>query len=70
LAGARRGVPDRQAAEVLVYKTRNVANCLPKSAQSGAVKAMQEIYNAEDRGHAEKAIEAFAVTCGAKFPRP
>jgi transposase-like protein len=30
---------------------------------------MQEIYDAEDRGHAEKAIEAFAKTYGAKFPK-
>ena len=30
---------------------------------------MQEICNAEDRGHAEKAIEAFAKTYGAKFPK-
>lgn len=30
---------------------------------------MQEIYNAEDRAHAEKAIEAFARTYGAKFPK-
>ncbi|MBB4789553.1 transposase-like protein [Streptomyces nodosus] len=30
---------------------------------------MQEIYNAEDRGHAEKAIEAFARAYGAKFPK-
>lgn len=29
---------------------------------------MQEICNAEDRSHAEKAIEAFAKTHGAKFP--
>lgn len=43
-----------------VHKARNVANCLPKSAQPGATKAVQEIYNAEDRAHAEKAIEAFA----------
>ena len=27
------------------------------------------MYNAEDRAHAEKAIEAFAKTCGAKFPK-
>ncbi|CAM5424348.1 hypothetical protein SLAVM298S_03151 [Streptomyces lavendulae subsp. lavendulae] len=52
-----------------VHKSRNVTNCLPKSAQPGATKAMQEIYNAEDRGHAEKAIEAFAKTYGAKFPK-
>ncbi len=30
---------------------------------------MQEIYNAEDRTHAEKAIEAFAKTYGAKWPK-
>lgn len=52
-----------------VHKARNVTNALPKAAQSGATKAMQEIYNAEDRGHAEKAIEAFAKTYGAKFPK-
>jgi transposase-like protein len=48
-----------------VHKARNVANCLPKSAQPGATKAMQEIYNAEDSTHAEQAIEAFAKTYGA-----
>lgn len=52
-----------------VHKARNVTNDLPKSAQPGATKAMQEIYNAEDRAHAEKAIEAFAKTYGAKFPK-
>ncbi|MEH0532764.1 Transposase (or an inactivated derivative) [Streptomyces sp. 1222.2] len=52
-----------------VHKARNVTNCLPKSAQPGATKAMQEIYNAEDRTHADKAIEAFAKTYGAKWPK-
>ncbi|MFC7264651.1 IS256 family transposase [Streptomyces lutosisoli] len=52
-----------------VHKARNVTNCLPKSAQPGATKAMQEIYNAEDRAHAKKAIEAFARTYGAKWPK-
>jgi putative transposase len=33
------------------------------------MKAMQEIDNAEDRAHAEKAIEGFAKTYGAKFPK-
>ncbi|GAA5072396.1 hypothetical protein GCM10023336_59140 [Streptomyces similanensis] len=42
---------------------------MPKSAQPGATKTMQEIYNAEDRAHAEKAIEAFAKTYGAMFPK-
>ncbi|MEU3283351.1 IS256 family transposase [Streptomyces antibioticus] len=52
-----------------VHKARNVTNALPKSAQPGATKAMQEIYNAEDRTHAEKAIEAFTKTYGAKWPK-
>jgi transposase-like protein len=52
-----------------VHKARNVTNALPKSAQPGATKAMQEIYNAEDRTHAEKAIEAFMKTYGAKWPK-
>jgi hypothetical protein len=30
---------------------------------------MQEICNAEDRTHAEKAIEEFTKTYGAKFPK-
>ncbi|MCX5214754.1 IS256 family transposase [Kitasatospora sp. NBC_00240] len=52
-----------------VHKARNVTNALPKSAQPGATKAMQEIYNAEDRTHAEQAIEAFAKTYGTKWPK-
>ncbi|MFC9759758.1 IS256 family transposase [Streptomyces sp. NPDC056921] len=52
-----------------VHKARNVTNALPKSAQPGATKAMQEIYNAEDRKHAEKAIEQFTKTYGAKWPK-
>jgi putative transposase len=52
-----------------VHKARNITNALPKSAQPGATKAMQEIYNAEDRTHAEKAIEAFAKTYGTKWPK-
>ncbi|SFF91420.1 Transposase (or an inactivated derivative) [Actinacidiphila alni] len=52
-----------------VHKAKNVTTALPKSAQPGATKAMQEIYNAEDRAHAEKSIAAFAKTYGAKFPK-
>ncbi|WP_030913177.1 IS256 family transposase, partial [Streptomyces sp. NRRL F-5126] len=42
---------------------------LPKSTQPGAKKALQEIYNAEDRTHAEKAARAFEKTYGAKWPK-
>ena len=52
-----------------VHKARNITNALPKSAQPGATKAMQEIYNAENRAHAEKAITAFEKTYGTKWPK-
>jgi putative transposase len=52
-----------------VHKTANVLNSMPKSAQPGAKKAIQDIYNAEDRDHAEAAIQAFAKLYGAKFPK-
>ncbi len=48
--------------------TRDVNKCLPRSARPGAMKAMQEIRNAEGRTRAEKAVEAFTKTCDAKFP--
>lgn len=53
-----------------MLKARNVTNALPKSAQPGATKAIQEICNAEDRAHAEKTIEVFAKTYGANRVRP
>ncbi len=52
-----------------VHKARNVINALPKSAQPGATKAMQEIYDAEDRAHAEMAIEAFTRIYGTKWTK-
>jgi transposase-like protein len=52
-----------------VHKTANVLDALPKSAQPGAKKAIQDIYNAEDRDHAVQAIKTFAKLYGAKFPK-
>ncbi|MEU4090214.1 transposase [Streptomyces aureus] len=43
--------------------------CLPKSAQPGTTKAVRWIYNAEDRAHAEKAIESCARTSDTKWPK-
>jgi transposase-like protein len=42
---------------------------LPKSAHSGALAALREIYNAEDIDKAQVAIKAFAVDYGAKYPK-
>jgi transposase-like protein len=46
----------------------NVLAALPKSAQPVAKAALVEIYNAEDREHAEKAMKAFEADYGAKWP--
>ncbi len=51
------------------HKIANVLNALPKSAQPGAKAALAEIYNAEDREHAVKAVKAFVDLYGAKWPK-
>lgn len=51
------------------HKSANVLAALPKSAQPGAIKAMQEIYNAEDAKHARAAAKAFADDYGLKWPK-
>jgi putative transposase len=52
-----------------VHKTANVMDAPPKAAQPAAKKALQDIYNAEDRTHAEQAITTFAKLYGKKFPK-
>ncbi|MFJ9034744.1 IS256 family transposase [Streptomyces sp. NPDC102274] len=52
-----------------VHKSANVLDSLPKSAQPAAKKAIQDIYNAEDREHAARAVKVFAKQYGAKFPK-
>jgi putative transposase len=52
-----------------VHKTANVLGSMPKSAQTGAKRAIQGICNAEDKQHAQAAIKTFAQLYGAKFPK-
>jgi transposase-like protein len=52
-----------------VHKTANVLGCLPKSAQPAAKKAIQDIYNAEDKEHAAKVVKGFEKQYKAKFPK-
>jgi putative transposase len=52
-----------------VHKVANVLNALPKSVQAGARRALNEIAQAEDRAHAERAIEALVSDYGARWPR-
>lgn len=61
--------PDPREQRCWVHKTANVLDSMPKAAQPGAKKAIQDIYNAEDRDHAEAAIKTFAQLYGAKFPK-
>ena len=42
---------------------------LPKSTQPAAKKALAEIYNAEDKTHAEAAAKAFECEFGTKWPK-
>src|SRR5262249_50556434 len=42
---------------------------LPKSAHPGAKAALAEIYNAEDKDHALKAVKAFEADYGARWPK-
>jgi putative transposase len=51
------------------HKSANVLAALPKSAHPGAIRAMQEIYNAEDIDHAKVAVKAFKNDYGTKFPK-
>ncbi|MFI6448862.1 IS256 family transposase [Kitasatospora sp. NPDC050543] len=67
---ARREVlPDTAEQRCWVHKTANVLDALPKSAQPAAKKAIQDIYNAEDKNLASAAIRTFAKLYGAKFPK-
>ncbi|MFC9463173.1 IS256 family transposase [Streptomyces coelicoflavus] len=52
-----------------VHKTANCLDSLPKSAEPAAKKAIQDIYNAEDREHAAAAVKTFAKQYSAKFPK-
>jgi putative transposase len=52
-----------------VHKTSNVFDSMPKSAHKRAKKAIHEITEAEDKAHAERAIEAFASEFSAKWPK-
>ena len=52
-----------------VHKTANVLNKLPKSQQSKAKRALQEIWMAETKKDALLAFDAFIETWGVKYDR-
>ncbi|MEU7693344.1 IS256 family transposase [Microbispora hainanensis] len=61
--------PEAKEQRCWVHKTANVLDCLPKSAQPAAKAAIADIYNAEDKDQANKAIRTFERQYGAKFPK-
>ncbi|MGA7466394.1 IS256 family transposase [Mycobacterium sp.] len=68
--GALREVfPETREQRCWFHKISNVLAALPKSAHPGAKKALAEIWNAEDKTHALKAVKAFEDDYGAKFPK-
>lgn len=52
-----------------VHKTANILNKLPKSLHSRAKSEIQEIWMAEGREDAEKAMDAFVEKYKAKYPK-
>ncbi len=61
--------PDTREQRCCFHVSSNVLGALPKSAHPGAKAALAEIYNAEDRDHALKAVKAFEADYGAKWPK-
>lgn len=61
--------PETRHQRCWVHKTANVLDALPKSAQPAAKRAVQEIYNAEDKEHAARAVRDFERAYGAKYPK-
>ena len=68
-AAVRDVLPDTREQRCWFHLSANVLNCLAKSAQPGALKALQQIYNAEDREHAQVAVKAFEIDYGVKWPK-
>ncbi len=52
-----------------VHKTANVLDKLPKRIQSGAKEMIHQIWMADTRAHAEQALDLFAETYRAKYPK-
>jgi transposase-like protein len=66
--GALREVfPTTREQRCWFHKIANVLAALPRSAHPGAKRALAEIWNAEDRDHARRAVAAFKLAYGAKF---
>jgi transposase-like protein len=68
-SAVREVFPQARTQRCWFHKIANVLGALPKSAHPGAKKALAQIWGAEDKGHARKAVKAFAAAYGTKFPK-
>ena len=68
-AGLREVFPHTREQRCWVHKVRNVLGALPASVHAAARRALNEILAAEDRSHAQRAIDAFAGEFGVKWPK-
>ena len=68
-AAVRAVFPETREQRCWFHKIANVLNCLPKSAQPGAKAALAEIWNAENKHEATKAVKAFAADYAVKWPK-
>lgn len=68
-AALRDVFPDTKEQRCWFHKIANTLNCLPTSAQPGAKAALAQIWQAEDKEHAIKAVKAFEAAYGAKWPK-
>jgi len=68
-AAVREVFPETREQRCWFHKIANVLNALPTSAQPGAKAALAEIWQAEDKEHAQAAVKAFAAEYGTKWPK-
>jgi putative transposase len=61
--------PETRHGRDWVHKTANILDSMPKSVHPRAKAAIREITEAENKSHADAAIEAFADEFGVKWPK-
>jgi putative transposase len=67
-AAVRDVFPETRWQRDWVHKVANILNALPASVQAAAKRALREIWDAEDKDHAEQALDRFARDF-AKWPK-
>jgi transposase-like protein len=65
--GLREVFPETRAQRCWFHQTGNVLSALPKSAHPAAKKHLAEVWGAENKAHAQAAVQAFADAYGARF---